>query len=179
MRRVIRLSYNLNDSFQKNKYHLIQFTLVVSCLIVAFLSTSSEDLKELTIILYARYDFNFCAKGEAYWGNSWLVSGYAREVKNGFVTFSFNWKDSRHSYEMVKRNTDSEQSHIFLKDSEVTHIPWAWRSRETRDSCLASLPLHALRVGQRQDTLLLKRYKRFNGYLDYLKTFIYMVKICL
>ena len=80
---------------------------------------------------------------------------------------------------MVERNTDSEQSLIFLKDSEVTRILWAWRSRETRDSCLASLPLHALRVGQRQDTLLLMRYKRFNGYLDYLSTFIYMVKICL
>ena len=48
-----------------------------------------------------------------------------------------------------------------------------------RDSCLASLPLHALGVGQRQDTLLLMRYNRFNGYLDYLNTFIYMVKICL
>ena len=51
--------------------------------------------------------------------------------------------------------------------------------RETRDSCLTSVPLHALRVGQRQHTLLLMRYKRFNGYLDYLSTFIYMVKICL
>ena len=80
---------------------------------------------------------------------------------------------------MVERNTDSEQSLIFLKESEVTRILWAWRSRETRDSCLASLPLHALRVGQRQDTLLLMRYKRFNGYLDFLNTFIYMVKICL
>jgi len=36
-----------------------------------------------------------------------------------------------------------------------------------------------LGVGQRQDTLLLMRYKRFNGYLDYLNTFVYMVKICL
>ena len=102
------------------------------------------------------------------------VSGYARGVKNGFVTFSLNWKDSRQSYEMVERNTDCEQSLIFLKDSEVTCILWAWRSRETRDSCLTSLPLHALGVGQRQDTLLLMRYKRFNGYLDYLNTFIYI-----
>ena len=140
--------------------------------------TSSGDLKELTITLYTRYDFNFRAKGEACC-NLWVVSGYAREVKNGFVTFSLNWKDSRHSYEMVERNTDSEQSLIFHKDSEVTRILWAWRSRETRDSCLASLPLHVLRVGQRQDTLLLMRYKRFSGYLDYLDIFIYMVKICL
>ena len=45
--------------------------------------------------------------------------------------------------------------------------------RETRIS-----PLHALRVGQKQDTLFPVRYKRFNGYLDYLNTFIYVVKIC-
>ena len=99
--------------------------------------TSSGDLKELIITLYIRYDFNFRVKGEAYC-NSWVVSGYAREVKNGFVTFSFNWKDSRHSYEMVERNTDSEQSLFFLKDSEVTRILWAWRSRETRDARLLS-----------------------------------------
>ena len=47
---------------------------------------------------------------------------------------------------MVERNTESKHSVIFLKDSEVTRILWAGRSRETRDSCLASLPLHALRV---------------------------------
>lgn len=122
--------------------------------------------------------FQFPSPREAYC-TSWVVSGYAREVKNGFVTISLNWKDSRLSYEMVERNTDCEYSLIFLKDSEVTRILWAWRSRETRDSCLASLPLHALGVGQRQDTLLLMRYNRFNGYLDYLNTFIYMVKICL
>ena len=39
---------------------------------------------------------------------------------------------------------------------------------------------HALGVGQKEeDTLLLMRYKRFNGYLDYLNTFVYMVRICL
>ena len=53
--------------------------------------TSSGDLKELTITLYIRYDFNFRVKGEAYC-KSWVVSGYAREVKNGFVTFSLNCK---------------------------------------------------------------------------------------
>ena len=34
---------------------------------------------------------------------------------------------------MVVRNADSEQSLIFLKDSEVTRILRAWRSRETRE----------------------------------------------
>ena len=29
---------------------------------------------------------------------------------------------------MVERNTDSEQSLIFLKDSEVTRILWAWHA---------------------------------------------------
>ena len=38
------MSYNLNDSFQQNKYHLIQFTLVVSCLTVAFLGTVDSSL---------------------------------------------------------------------------------------------------------------------------------------
>lgn len=51
--------------------------------------------------------FQFPHPREAYC-TSWVVSGYAREVKNGFVTFSLNWKDSRHSYEMVEWNTDCE-----------------------------------------------------------------------
>ena len=123
------------------------------------------------------YSIRFPRRREAYC-TSWVVSGYAREVKNGFVTISLNWQESRLSYEMVERNTDCEHSLIFLKDSEVTSILWAWRSRETRDSCLASLSLHALGVRQRQDTFLLMPYKRFNGYLDYLNTSINMVKIC-
>ena len=49
--------------------------------------------------------------------------------------------------------------------------------RETRVSRLCRST--TLGVGQRQDTLLVMQYKRFNGYLDYLKTFLYMVKICL
>jgi len=49
--------------------------------------------------------------------------------------------------------------------------------RETRVSRLCRFT--TLGVGQKQDTLLLMRYKRFNGYLDYLNTFVYMVKICL
>ena len=136
--------------------------------------TSSGDLKELTITLYTRYDLNFRVKGEAYCGQ-WLRSW----VKEWVCDFLTQLKDSRHSHGMVERNTDLQQSLIFLKDSEVTGILWAWRSRETRDSCLAFLPLHALRVGRRQDALFLVRYKRFNAYLDYLNTFIYVVKICL
>ena len=106
-----------------------------------------------------------------------MVSGYAREVKNGFVTFSLNRKDSRHSYEMVERNIDSEQSLIFLKDSEVTRPV---SMEKPQDARLLSRVYAAPRSQswQRQDTLLLMRYKRFNGYLD-LNTFIYIVKICL
>ena len=44
------------------------------------------------------------------WGKEWVCD---------FLT---QLKDSRHSYEMVERNTDFEQSLIFLKDSEVTRI---------------------------------------------------------
>ena len=95
------------------------------------------------------------------WGDRWKLH---REIQRNAI---------------VTMNTDSEHSLIFLKGSEVTRILWAWRSRDTRDSCLASLPLHALKVGQRQDTLLLMRYWRFNGYLNYLNTFINMVRTCL
>ena len=95
------------------------------------------------------------------WGDRWKLH---REIQRNAI---------------VTMNTDSEHSLIFLKGSEVTRILWAWRSRDTRDSCLASLPLHALKVGTRQDTLLLMRYWRFNGYLNYLNTFINMVRTCL
>ena len=44
-----------------------------------------------------------------------MVSGYAREVKNGFVTIPLNLKDSRLSYEMVERNTDCSTLLFSLK----------------------------------------------------------------
>ena len=61
MGRVIHVSYNLNDSFQKNKYHLIQFTLVVSCLKVAFLGTVDSSLVLLFSAKTHYHQLSFCA----------------------------------------------------------------------------------------------------------------------
>ena len=44
-----------------------------------------------------------------------MVSGYACEVKSGFVTFSLNSRDLRHSYEMVKQNTDCKQCNVLIE----------------------------------------------------------------
>ena len=138
--------------------------------------TSSGDLKELTITLYTRYDFNFRAKGEAYC-NSWIVSGYAREVKNGFVTFLLNWKDSRHSYEMVERNIDSEQSLIFLKG--------VVRSRVSCEHGEAARLVSRVYAAPRSQSWQLDKTRYFwcdtrgSMVISILTHLIYMVKICL
>ena len=58
---VIRVSYNLNDSFQQNKYHLIQSTLVVLCLKVAFLGTVHSSLVLLVSAKTRYHQLSSCA----------------------------------------------------------------------------------------------------------------------
>ena len=71
---------------------------------------------------------------------------------------------------MVKRNTDCEQSPIFLKDSEVACPVSMEKLRDARHESRAFAAPRSRSWAQRQDMLPLMRYKGFNGYLDYLNT---------
>jgi len=108
-----------------------------------------------------------------------VVSGYVREVKNGFVTFHLIEKIRVTVMKWLNGIQITSSLLFFLKvvRLRVSCEHGEAAIRETRVSRLCRST--TLGVGQRHDTLPPMRYKRFNVYHDYLNTFVYMVKICL
>ena len=117
--------------FKKQSWDIMNVSLVNDF----FLSSS----------LYIRYDFDFRDKGEAYC-NSWVVSGYASEVKNGFVTFSFNWKTRVTLIKWLNGIQTSSSLLFFLKivRSRVSCEHGEAARRETRVSRLCRSTLSEL-----------------------------------